>query len=94
MAKGLPLLISVISAGDVCSLTSDNADDANLFLRALATLEVPASGEYFFQGERLDFSSYVNLLPYKRRIGYISPEASLIGNRTLRENLFHQDFLF
>lgn len=73
--------------GDVCSVISGLPDDAHLFLRALATLESPSGGEYLFRGERLDFSSYANLLPYKKRISYISPDSVLIGNRTLRQNL-------
>lgn len=66
---------------------ADQPDDAHLFMRALATLEKPTGGDYYFQGERLDYSNYLNLLPYKRKIGYISPDSVLISNRTLRENL-------
>ncbi len=76
-----------ISPGEVCAVHADQPDDAHLFMRALATLEKPARGDYYFQGERLDFSNYLNLLPYKRKIGYISPDSVLISNRTLRENL-------
>jgi ABC-type lipoprotein export system ATPase subunit len=53
----------------------------------LATLERPKAGRYQFRGEPLDFSDYRNLLPVKRRIAYISSDATLISNRTLRENL-------
>jgi ABC-type lipoprotein export system ATPase subunit len=76
-----------LGEGDVCSVNCELVDDAHLFVRALATLENPTGGEYAFKGEKLDFSSYLNLLPYKRRISFISPDSVLIGNRTLRENL-------
>lgn len=76
-----------LATGDVCSVSCEIADDAHLFMRALATLENPAGGEYNFHGTRLDFSSYLNLLPFKRKISFISPDSVLIGNRTLRENL-------
>ena len=76
-----------LSRGEVCAVHADQPDDAHIFMRALATLEKPSGGEYYFQGERLDFSNYINLLPYKRKIGYISPDSVLISNRTLRENL-------
>jgi len=76
-----------LAQGDVCSVNCELADDAHLFVRALATLESPAGGEYYFKGETLDFSSYLKLLPFKRKIAFISPDSVLIGNRTLRENL-------
>lgn len=72
---------------EVCSVNCELADDAHLFVRALATLENPIGGQYSFKGTPLDFSSYLNLLPYKRKISFISPDSVMIGNRTLRENL-------
>jgi len=72
---------------EVCSVNCELADDAHLFVRALATLENPIGGQYTFNGTPLDFSSYLNLLPYKRKISFISPDSVMIGNRTLRENL-------
>lgn len=76
-----------LAEGDAWSVNCELADDAHLFVRALATLENPTGGRYIFRGETLDFSSYVKLLPYKRRISFISPDSVLIGNRSLRENL-------
>lgn len=83
-----------LSPGDVCSVICDLADDAHLFGRAVATLENPTGGEYRFKGEKVDFSSYLNLLPYKRKICFISPDSVLIGNRTLRENLLMSRIYF
>lgn len=76
-----------LAQGEVCSVNCEPADDAHLFVRALATLERPLEGRYSFKGTPLDFSSYLHLLPYKRRISFISPDSVMIGNRTLRENL-------
>jgi ABC-type ATPase involved in cell division len=61
--------------------------EARLLLRAVATLERPTSGSYHYKGERLNFTDYRHLLPIKRRIAYIASDATLISNRTLRENL-------
>jgi ABC-type ATPase involved in cell division len=77
----------VLSAGDVCFVNAGSVADGRLFLRALATLEPPERGIYRFRGEILNFSDYRLLLPVKRKIGYISPEAALISNRTLLDNL-------
>lgn len=73
--------------GDICAVSSQLPDDCHLFIRALATLERPTAGDYLFRGEKLDYSSYVKLLPYKKKISLISPESVLISNRSLRENL-------
>ncbi len=59
---------------EVCSVNCERADDAHLFVRALATLESPIEGKYSFKGTPLDFSSYLNLLPYKRKISFISAQ--------------------
>jgi ABC-type lipoprotein export system ATPase subunit len=83
-----------LAQGDVCFVSCDLADDGHLFARALATLENPTGGKYRFQGTQLDFSSYMNLLPYKRKISFISPDSVLIGNRTLRENLLMSRIYF
>jgi len=85
--KGLEKFSVSLSPGDAFSLHADRIDDAHLFLRALATLEPPEEGSYFFKGEALDFSKFRKLLPVRRRIAYLGTDAALIGNRTLRTNL-------
>ncbi len=76
-----------LSAGDVCTIDSLSPDDGNLFLRALATLVRPLKGIYKFKGQQFDLSNYRDLLSCKRKIGYIAPDAALISNMTLRQNL-------
>lgn len=85
--KGIGEFHFTLSEGDICHVNADLVDDTNLFLRALATLVRPLRGAYLFKGEPLDFSDYRHLLPYKRRIAYISPYSSFLSNRTLFDNL-------
>lgn len=76
-----------LAAGEACSLFADNPNNAHLLTRALATLIRPDSGKYTFMDSTLDFSDYRNLLEYKKQIGYFGPDAALISNLTLRQNL-------
>lgn len=73
--------------GDVVSISTDSVDDALSFLMALATLIHPLQGEYRYKQKILDFSNYKNLLDAKKHIGFITSQAALISNRTVRENL-------
>jgi len=92
--KGIGAFDFTLAEGDVCVVKSDLADDANLFLRALATFIKPERGNYTFKGEVLDFSDYRNLLSFKRKIAYIPQYSSLISNRTLFDNLQLMDAYF
>ncbi|UCD88576.1 MAG: hypothetical protein JSW04_08865 [Desulfobacterales bacterium] len=76
-----------LSQSEVCQIQTDSTDDAHNFLKALATLVRPVSGTYRFMGKEIDFSDYRKLLPIKRKIGYIGQDATMISNRTVRENL-------
>lgn len=84
-----PLSIPALSIdkGSRSAVYADLPADAGRLLRALATLLPPESGVYRFQGVSLDFSDYRNLLDAKKKIGYITGDATVISNRTLRENL-------
>ncbi|MEA3280100.1 MAG: hypothetical protein U9Q38_05825 [Thermodesulfobacteriota bacterium] len=75
-----------LSEGDICSIDADSPDDANLLLKAIATLAHPVQGTYMFMGKKLDFSNYRNLLPCKKQIGYMTSDTALISNLSLREN--------
>jgi ABC-type lipoprotein export system ATPase subunit len=81
------LLTIAIGQGEFWTVASDTIDQGLLFLRALATLEAPVAGVFRFEGETLDFSDYRRLLPYKRRIGYVTSDTAFFSNRTIRENL-------
>lgn len=83
-----------LSQGDVCAVEASHPDDAILFMRALATLVAPHKGVYRFDGKSKDFGNYRDLLDCKQRIGYIAPDAALISNLTLRQNLLLRRYYF
>jgi putative ABC transport system ATP-binding protein len=80
--------------GDVCAIETDHSDDGWIFLRALATLVQPVRGTYRFMGKRRNLKSYGDTLPCKRQIGYIAPDAALLSNLTLRQNILIQRYYF
>ncbi|MBF0117300.1 MAG: hypothetical protein HQK79_00570 [Desulfobacterales bacterium] len=83
-----------LERGDVYSIYADSINLAHLFLKILATLVPPTFGTYRFKNNTLDFSDYRNLLPFKRKIGYIAQGASLLSNRTIRMNLLLMRYYF
>jgi ABC-type lipoprotein export system ATPase subunit len=85
--NGLNNIYFALSKGDACSLQSDSIDDAHVFIKALATIVGSRTGTYRYAGAALDFSDYRKLLPFKKKIGYISQNSAMISNRTIRENL-------
>jgi ABC-type ATPase involved in cell division len=91
---GLTAVNLTIRKGEFWQIDTPNPAEALVLLRAVATLERPTAGSYHFNGEPLDFSDYRNLLPIKRRIAYIASDATLISNRTLRENLLLERFYY
>jgi ABC-type lipoprotein export system ATPase subunit len=91
---GIQRFSFAISQGDVYAVEASHPDDATLFLRALATLVSPRKGIYRFDGKRKDFGNYRDLLGCKQRIGYIAPDAALISNLTLRQNLLLRRYYF
>lgn len=76
-----------LAQGETCSISAEDADAAHLFTSALATLAYPISGRYIFLDAVLDFEQYQHLLEYKKQIGYFGPDAALVSNLTVRENL-------
>jgi ABC-type lipoprotein export system ATPase subunit len=76
-----------LAPGETCSLLADDSDTAHLLTRALATLAYPISGRYIFLDAVLDFGKYQNLLEHKKQIGYFGPDAALVSNLTVRQNL-------
>jgi putative ABC transport system ATP-binding protein len=85
--SGISAVDLVVDGGEIWQIDTNEPAEARLLLRAMATLERPLAGTYRFKGHLLDFGDYRKLLPVKRRIAYISSDATLISNRTLRENL-------
>jgi ABC-type sugar transport system ATPase subunit len=75
------------SSGDVCEIRTDLADHGHQFLKAVAMITPPVSGEYRFDGVLLSRRKYPEWLQYRRRICYIGPVSALVSNLTIRENL-------
>ncbi len=92
--NGLNRFYFDLSKGDVCSIQADLPDDAHLFLKGIAMLERPANGVYRFMGKKINFSDHRNLLPYKKKMGYITTDASMISNMSIRENLLLMRYYF
>jgi len=92
--EGINDLYFTLAPGDVCCIDADLQDNAHGFLKALATLIYPLEGIYRYNGEKLDFSDYRNLLSTKRKIGYIAYDAAMISNLTVRQNLLLERFFF
>ena len=87
LGNGLKSCFFTAEKGDIWRIKADNINDSHLLINGIATLAYPTNGNYFFKGQKLDFSDYRNLLPTKKRIGYLTSNATLISNRTIRENL-------
>ncbi len=92
--NGIKKFYLALSKGDVCSVKSESSDDARALLRALATLAEPVTGRYVYNGKELNFSDYRELLPFKRKIGYIASDSGILSNRTIRENIFISSYYF
>lgn len=83
-----------LGLGEVAGVVADRNEDAHLFLRALATLELPLEGEIFSHGNRLDTGDYRRVLAWKRKVGYIASDAAVFSNRTLGETLLYSSRYF
>ena len=81
-----------LSSGDVCAIEAQVPDDAAIFLRSVATLIQPVKGTYRYDGKRINLASYKEALGCKPKIGYIAPDAALISNLTIRQNILIQRY--
>ena len=92
--KGLNNINLSLSKGKALSIVTDSPDDAHLLIRGLATLDPPKSGQFFYKGKELNFTDYRTLLAYKKKVGYIAPDATTITNRSMRDNLMLMRYYF
>jgi ABC-type ATPase involved in cell division len=93
-SNGIDKANLILRPYEVIAITSEIPDDGHLLLRALATLVSPTGGTFHFQGRPLAFNDYRNLLPVKRKIGYVGTDTTLISNRTILENLLLMRYYF
>lgn len=92
--QGIKGINFTLSPGDVYAVESQRPEDAHLFIRALATLMRPKKGTYYYNGQPIDFSKPQDTIDCKRKIGYIAPDAALISNLTIRQNLLLMQYYF
>jgi len=83
-----------LAPGDVCTIQTDATDIGHQFLKALAMISPPVSGEYLCDGHTLSRRRYDEWLQYRRRICYIGPVSALISNMSIRENLLLSRFYY
>lgn len=57
------------------------------FLKLLAGLLAPTSGQYLIDGEIVSEKSFESFLPYRMKMGYGFDMGGLINNKTLAENI-------
>ncbi|MCK5509171.1 MAG: hypothetical protein KAI50_11720 [Desulfobacterales bacterium] len=91
---GFDKLDFVLSMDDAFAINTDSSDRAHMFLKSLAMLVKPVSGDFYFKDKKVDFSDYRNLLSFKKKIGYIASDSAMIGNITVRENLLYSRYYF
>ncbi len=92
--NGLKNVNLALSKGEALSIGTDSLDDVRLLLRGIATLEPPKCGQFLYKGKELDFSDYRSLLAYKKNVGYIASDATLISNRSMHDNLMLMRYYF
>jgi len=92
--NGLKNVNLALSKGEALSIGTDSLDDVRLFLRGVASLVPPKRGQFFYKGKELDFSDYRSLLAYKKNVGYIASDATLISNRSMHDNLMLMRYYF
>lgn len=83
-----------LSRDDAFAIIADSPDQAHMFLKVLAMLVKPVSGDFYFKDKKVDFSDYRNLLLCKKKIGYIASDSAMIGNISIRENLLYTRYYF
>lgn len=83
-----------LRAGDAFCICTDSPADAHLLFRGIATLEIPETGRFFFKEKLVDFSDDASLLSYKKNVGYLASDATLINKASAFENLMLMRYYF
>lgn len=77
-----------IDNGEYVSIAGPSGCGKSTLLSILGLLDVPTSGEYLFEGQRLDVQSPAAVAHVRnRRIGFIFQSFNLIGDLTVAENV-------
>ncbi len=73
--------------GETVRIQGHTGSGKSAFLKTLAGLISPTSGEYFINDVPVHEMSFEEFLPYRLNIGYSFDLGGLLNNRTLKENL-------
>lgn len=74
-------------AGNAYSICADSSEHAHLLVKGIATLEIPTTGNIFFKEKEVDLFSHKALLEYKKNVGYVAADATLIKKASAFDNL-------
>jgi ABC-type lipoprotein export system ATPase subunit len=84
---GLTQINLTLSAGDAFSICTDSAEHAHLLVKGIASLERPTTGRLFYKEMQVDLHDREALLAYKRNVGYVAADATLISKASVFDNL-------
>lgn len=73
-----------ISVGKIHVILGESGSGKTTILRMINGLILPTSGSIFVEGAPLD---YQNIVPLRRRMGYVIQESGLFPHMTVRENI-------
>ena len=76
-----------LNFGETLCISGASGQGKSLFLRILAGLERPDSGEFYYFGERLPLEKHNALEIASRQVGFVLQNAALISDLTVRENV-------
>ena len=85
--QGLRRINLTLSAGDAFSICTDSAESAHLLVKGIATLEIPITAHLFSQEKQVDLHNRAALLAYKKNVGYVAADATLISKTSVFDNL-------
>lgn len=75
-----------IKKGEVVVIVGPSGSGKSTFLRSLNLLEVPNSGEIFFNGVNI-LDKGININKYRQKMGMVFQHFNLFPNKTILENL-------
>lgn len=74
-----------LEKGNIYSIIGPNGSGKSTFLDIISLVEIPDSGDYFYNGEKISFSNN-NLLNYRRKISYLH-QTPYIFSTSVFENI-------
>lgn len=77
------------NGGEVCALLGENGAGKSTLLKILSGAQCADSGQYFLNGEEVQFHSPIEAL--KKGISVIYQERQLVGDLSVTENVFMED---